>query len=426
MSFDDFSSGQGPGLLDKLTEAVQGLGTRLLVHVCAIIVALFADMPGSGLLSQAALKFSLYIGLICLIPAGIGKKPDWLIPTGCGIFLLFFWSLWGVPWQFSLPWAGALTWTVRLLMKQGSINWEWAVLPWLVVSLYNSYGVPMLPGQSAPPVWTFPFLAAGGWLLMRFYSARLGDPVQLSTMREACARLEKKLHSRSLPLELEDPVRDLLAQGRRFLELCPRMGKDTAPLVSSFALTAGKLLRLLSSGVTSTDVQNQLRAISQTNGVLTDYMQALQDEEKRKQGRALPIDAALAARLEQFRTEAVRLKDKSRSLPDGIRAHVEGIARATERILFRMREDPQDVPPGDRFLSRYLPAAHTVVDEYTRLGSQASASQNIGGALERSKDLLQRLEEAFSHEHSRLLENDAINFTAELNVLDKLLKMDGR
>ena len=44
----------------------------------------------------------------------------------------------------------------------------------------------------------------------------------------------------------------------------------------------------------------------------------------------------------------------------------------------------------------------------------------------RSGQLLERLEKAFTDEHGRLLQNDTVNFTAELNVLDKLLKMEGR
>jgi hypothetical protein len=39
---------------------------------------------------------------------------------------------------------------------------------------------------------------------------------------------------------------------------------------------------------------------------------------------------------------------------------------------------------------------------------------------------LDRLVGAFHEEHGNLLRNDTMRFTADLNVLDTLLKMDGR
>ena len=105
---------------------------------------------------------------------------------------------------------------------------------------------------------------------------------------------------------------------------------------------------------------------------------------------------------------------------------IDGIVEATENILACMHADPNDVAPADKFLSRYLTAAHTVVEEYVRLSGQGNMHSGVTQALARSGELLKRLEQAFVDEHARLLQNDTVNFTAELNVLDKLLKMEGR
>ena len=138
------------------------------------------------------------------------------------------------------------------------------------------------------------------------------------------------------------------------------------------------------------------------------------------------VDEALAARIEAFRQKALELAGRKDSLPPGMRSRIDGIVEATENIFSCMLADPHDVAPADKFLSRYLTAAHTVVEEYARLSRQGCTHDSVTQALARGDELLERLERAFVDEHARLLQNDTVNFTAELNVLDKLLKMEGR
>ena len=53
------------------------------------------------------------------------------------------------------------------------------------------------------------------------------------------------------------------------------------------------------------------------------------------------------------------------------------------------------------------------------------SSGEIKDSLERSHEMLERLAKAFADEYAALQQNDAINFTAELNALDAVLKMQG-
>jgi hypothetical protein len=135
---------------------------------------------------------------------------------------------------------------------------------------------------------------------------------------------------------------------------------------------------------------------------------------------------ARAARIDAFRASSAALQGKARLLPGQVRMSINGIVAGADKILACMCEDPEDMVSGDRFLSRYLKAAHGVVDEYARLSAQGGMQQPVADALIKSEALLNRLQKAFEEEHSSLLRNDTVDFTAELNVLDKLLKMDGR
>lgn len=137
-------------------------------------------------------------------------------------------------------------------------------------------------------------------------------------------------------------------------------------------------------------------------------------------------DTALTGKLKDWQESALLLDQKAGSLPPGVRARVKGIAEGTRKIVKAMAEDPGDVPAGERFLARYLVAAHSVVDEYLRLAKDSAASQDIVAALIRAEQSLAALDQAFAEERVRLLRNDTMSFRAELAALDKLLKMDGR
>ncbi len=124
------------------------------------------------------------------------------------------------------------------------------------------------------------------------------------------------------------------------------------------------------------------------------------------------------------------LRSKLLLLPQEMQAVVIELTKYAEAIIVCMRQDKRDQEPGEKFLKRYLPATHSVLENYYKLsgasvGNDASA-QNIQKALKESEEVLKRLEDAFKQEHSILLRNDVDDFSADLRVLDTLLKMDGR
>ncbi|MDR3213015.1 MAG: 5-bromo-4-chloroindolyl phosphate hydrolysis family protein [Azoarcus sp.] len=335
MFFDDETL--GVSLLDRVGAFFKGVATRALVHLLALTSAIFVAQPdvtaASGLFDIFAFKFSVYAGLVCLVPWGMGRRADWLIPTGAGFALVLCWALLGIAVPYGLIWAGAATWLIRTLLRKGRLGWEMMAAPWLVIALHFSFAGHLSGVDMGVPLLVFLAVVALGWAGAVLYARYRSNAAQ--------------------------------------------------------------------------------RAVVSGNPPSADAFQTA-------------VDRALAGRIGTFRESAAALQDKAHKLPDRVRACVDGIVFGTERILLCMRDDPNDVVQGDRFLSRYLKAAHDLVDDYTRFAAQESARPDIADALCRSESLLDRLQKAFEEEHARLLKNDIVDFTAELNVLDKLLKMDGR
>ncbi len=424
MRTDEISSGLS-AIAAKGTAFFTGLGMRLLVHfsslVAAGIIGSTFSLPGGvpwG--TSASVVAAAYIGLICLLPKGMGKTASWMVPTALGFFQCLFWAFWGVPWQFTFLWGGILTWGVRLLHKKADMGWEWSVAPWMLMAIFGFFSDLMPLTAVSVPFWTLPPLALAGWgtLLLR---ARLNyEPLHRQLLASACERMENLLSVQALPESLAKPVKLAVEQGRGFDRALPRLDTADAALIVDIDVVASKLSRYgAPSGLWTDDTGELVAETSRLNKRLRERLRELTKPDQ-------SLDQALAARIDEFHKKALSLATRKSSLPPDMHTRIDGIVEATENILACMHADPNDVAPADKFLSRYLTAAHTVVEEYVRLSGQGNMHSGVTQALARSGELLKRLEQAFVDEHARLLQNDTVNFTAELNVLDKLLKMEGR
>ncbi|WP_367164862.1 5-bromo-4-chloroindolyl phosphate hydrolysis family protein [Kosakonia cowanii] len=141
--------------------------------------------------------------------------------------------------------------------------------------------------------------------------------------------------------------------------------------------------------------------------------------EEFRQDRQDPVEEPSS--LEQ---QIYRLVNKY-TLPDTLVVHLTGIVTQAEKILQCMKSDPRDVGPGRRFLERYLPLVENIAARGQILSEQLSDEAQREKAITELAVVLERVERAFKQQHQALLENDSLDFEAELLTLDKLLKTDG-
>ncbi len=132
----------------------------------------------------------------------------------------------------------------------------------------------------------------------------------------------------------------------------------------------------------------------------------------------------------KYKESIVKLRTKQLLLPADMQESLRNLITSADAIVLCMQEDRRDKESGEKFLRRYLPATHSVLDKFCRLSGNAmgnsTASEDIAEPLRETGEMLQRLEQAFAHEHKSLLRNDIDDFSADLKVLDTLLKMEGR
>lgn len=419
---------------------LRGFGHRILIHIGGLVAASFGSSMASGnaLLEPVSTTLGLcvYVGTICLFPRGIGKNPKWLLPTGTGLFQLLLLAFAGIPWQAALFWGGVQTWLQRMWWTKGKMGWEWTVTPILLGGIASFFDIAPGAGINAMPIWSVLPVALIGAALQAFYFRKKTIPYYAALLGSARRRLLNAAGGDRLPETLQGPLRILAEHTEQYIRLTPAWKQSDLVLVEAINDTSLQVERLSSRAAPKTWDEQAGRVLGRVNSLgdsLRTQMQiipALPRQElsgtDTEQLPALSPGSSMEERADMFRDYALKLAAKQQDLPRELRPHLEGIRKATDNILDCMLKDPEDRAPGEKFLSRYLPAAHKVVNEHIRLSRDGSSHQNVQEALAHSGELLARLEQAFISEHGSLLQNDTMNFTAELNLVDKLLKMQGR
>ena len=398
---DSFWQALGKGLEQAKVAAVS-FGLRVVVHATALSFWLLGS-------ARWGFSFWSYVGLICLVPRGISPTSTWLLPTLTGAAQTAFLISQGMPPGAAVFFGGLQTWAQRVFEKKGRVGWEWVMAPILCL------GVGFL--MDLVPWGTFAAVAAAGAAVQTVYGYFRLSPMLRGRFGNVHKALQLRVSDRSLPPPLEAPLRRLVGQLGAFHTHCKRPDKKALPLAQAADDILAQLLRLKSRSrpeAWDAAAGKTFVAVGKLNEDLHTLLMAL---------GPLSLEDAPLDPLERFQASALELVRKRESLPQPLQPHLEAIVAGAERLIDCIRRDSADLAPGSRFLNRYLPAAHRVVDEYARLSSSGWEQASV---LTKAEEVLARLAKAFHSECGRLLENDAMSLGAELKVLDKLLQMDGK
>ena len=417
---------------NKLFSAIKTIGTRFIVHMTGFVLLGAAtssiDAHPAAVGITSVLSFSLYIGVICLIPKRVSFTPEWLFPTGTGLASIVVLAIMGLPLWSTVFWGGCITWLMRVLVNKLRMGWEWAVLPWLNMCLIMNLDflrkqwlasntlivvcVALLVGYCAYRVYFFTFRTA---IVIK----------RLAVAQEALAAAV--VESKFTPL-LEALVEQLNNSVNQFAPLITNVGNFEANLVEKLCVITEGLPKVrqqaLSAPPTNKAVTTMMKNIGELGLQLDRYVQ--ENTPKLQPQKMSAEDKKFAEQLALHQTTLENIQRKCKNLPPHIAAQLETLRASATSIIGCMQLDENDRFQGERFLIRYLPAVEHVVDEYLRLTSAKVSDTTIAGVLQHCEELIARLEKAFAEEHIALLQNDTVTLSAELKALDTLLTMQGR
>jgi hypothetical protein len=104
---------------------------------------------------------------------------------------------------------------------------------------------------------------------------------------------------------------------------------------------------------------------------------------------------------------------------------IDRIETLTAKIFRAVEDDPSKLPQIRRFMSYYLPTTLKLLRSYSTLERQGEQGENISAAKESINGILDTLAVGFEQQLDKLFRSDAIDITADVNVLEKMMASDG-
>ena len=123
--------------------------------------------------------------------------------------------------------------------------------------------------------------------------------------------------------------------------------------------------------------------------------------------------------LQQVRSENDRLPDPE------ISAQIDAIESIANQIFKAVIEQPQKANQIRRFMDYYLPTTLKMLVAYRRMEEGNVTGETAENARTRIRDSLDLVIEAFTRQLSKLYEDDALDITTDIDVMETMLKQDG-
>ena len=106
-------------------------------------------------------------------------------------------------------------------------------------------------------------------------------------------------------------------------------------------------------------------------------------------------------------------------------AQIDRVGVITARILDYQKSHPEKEAELHSFLNYYLPTTLKILRTYAQLEDQEVSGQNITAAMERIENMMDKAVDGFEKQLDRLFQGDAMDITADVEVLERMLAKDG-
>ena len=123
--------------------------------------------------------------------------------------------------------------------------------------------------------------------------------------------------------------------------------------------------------------------------------------------------------LQQVRAENDRLPDPE------ITNQIDTIESIANQIFKAVIEQPKKAKQINRFMDYYLPTTLKMLVAYRRMEEGNVRGEAADNTRSRIRDSLNLVIEAFTKQLAKLYENDALDITTDIDVMETMLKQDG-
>ena len=212
-------------------------------------------------------------------------------------------------------------------------------------------------------------------------------------------------------------------EAARYRGYLAMVGSHTSISISALASAAGSspkqvredLADMLEDGFFPggfLDLRNDLLVVSGSG--LRD-----EPEEKREAPQSPPPQEAEDAILAEIRAVNDAVDNEKLS------AQIDHLEEVTGKIIDQVVAQPKKLPQIRRFLDYYLPTTLKILRAYGQLEDQEISGENITAAMRRIEGMMDKVVEGFEKQLDQLFQGDAMDITADVEVLERMLARDG-
>jgi 5-bromo-4-chloroindolyl phosphate hydrolysis protein len=101
------------------------------------------------------------------------------------------------------------------------------------------------------------------------------------------------------------------------------------------------------------------------------------------------------------------------------------ICDSGEWIVNYLRKNPEDIQTSNKFLNYYLDTTLNIVKKFQALEKGKGFTQEQLAQLDKAKKVIDTIGESFEKQVSKIVEDDFMDLSVEMEVLEKTLKSEG-
>ncbi len=133
---------------------------------------------------------------------------------------------------------------------------------------------------------------------------------------------------------------------------------------------------------------------------------------------------------EEEKDQYEKLLDELRAVNDAIPDEemsdkIDRLEAVSAKIFEQAKTDPDKLPRMRKFMDYYLPTSLKLLQTYAELDAQGVEGANISESKRRIEETMDTLVHAFETQLDQLFQEDALDVSADIDVMENMLRADG-
>lgn len=146
--------------------------------------------------------------------------------------------------------------------------------------------------------------------------------------------------------------------------------------------------------------------------------------------KAQTAQAAGVQETEQTKDQYQKILDELRRVNDAIPDEemsdkISRLEAVSAKIFEQVKADPEKLPRMRKFMDYYLPTSLKLLQAYAELDAQGVEGENITESKRRIEQTMDTLVQAFENQLDQLFAADALDISADIDVMQNMLRADG-